>query len=72
MTQQDYAEAWAWVHFLLTTTPQRSDLLRSYLARIRMTGAAPPLSQVLSTADPQSASMLLPHLQTLASAEPMR
>jgi hypothetical protein len=65
MTQQDYAEAWAWVHFLLTSTPQRSDLFRSYLARIRMTGAAPPLSQVLSTDDPQSPSMLLQYLQSL-------
>ena len=69
MTQQDYAEAWAWVHWLLTSTPQRGDLLRNYLARIRMTGAAPPLSQVLSTADPQSAAMLLPHLQSLSPAQ---
>ena len=27
MTQIDYAESWAWVHFLLETTPQRRQLL---------------------------------------------
>ncbi|MHB9081051.1 MAG: DUF1570 domain-containing protein [Pirellulaceae bacterium] len=64
MTQQDYAESWAWVHFILSNG-QRSDLFRSYLARIRMTGAAPPLSQVLSTHDPQVSNMLLPYLQSL-------
>ena len=41
MTQQHYAEAWAWMHFLLTTTPERRETLCSHLARIRMAGTAP-------------------------------
>ena len=65
MTQQDYAEAWAWVHLLLDSTPQRSELLRNHLARIRMTGTAPPLSQVLIAAEPQAPQRLIEHLQTL-------
>jgi hypothetical protein len=72
MTQRDYAEAWAWVHFLLDSTPQRGELLRNHLARIRMTGAAPQLSQVLSTAEPQAPQRLIEHLQTLRAESPER
>ncbi|MHB8956021.1 MAG: DUF1570 domain-containing protein [Pirellulaceae bacterium] len=66
MTQLDYAEAWAWVHFLLTSTPERSELLRNHLAGIRTTGAAAPLSQVVSAVAPQAADALLQHLQALS------
>jgi hypothetical protein len=70
LTQQHYAEAWAWIHFLLTTTPERRQLLRGQLSRIRMTGTAPPLSEVLLAAEPQSAAMLREHLNTLRPARP--
>ena len=65
MTQHDYAEAWAWIHFLLETSPERQDLLRNHLARIRMTGIAPPLSQVLHTAEPLVDRQLIDHLRRL-------
>ena len=39
------------------------ELLRNHLARIRMTGTAPPLSQVLSAAEPQAPQRLIEHLQ---------
>jgi hypothetical protein len=65
MTQQDYAEAWAWIHFLLDSTPQRAELLRNHLARIRITGTAPPFSQVLAGAEPQAPLLLIQHLHTL-------
>ncbi|NLX53522.1 MAG: hypothetical protein GXY58_00220 [Planctomycetaceae bacterium] len=65
MTQQDYAESWAWVHLLLDSTPQRRELLQNHLARIRMTGTALPLSQVLLAAEPQAAQHLIAHLQAL-------
>jgi hypothetical protein len=35
LTGADYAEAWAWVHFLLHSGPENRDLLRGYLAEIR-------------------------------------
>ena len=35
MSQEDYVEAWAWVHFLLDSQPACSDLLRRYLADLR-------------------------------------
>jgi hypothetical protein len=65
MTQQDYAEAWAWIHFLLDTAPERRELLRNHLARIRMTGTAPLLSQVLASVEPDASDQLVAHLQAL-------
>ncbi len=44
MTQLDYAEAWAWVHMLLETTPERRAMLQQHLAALRRDGVAPPLS----------------------------
>ncbi len=44
MTQIDYAEAWAWVHFLLETTPERQQLLRAYLQALIHEENAVPLS----------------------------
>lgn len=65
LTQQHYAEAWAWVHFLLETTPQRRTLLRGHLARLRMTATAPPLSESLAAAEPLAARALVEHLMSL-------
>ena len=45
MTQDDYAEAWAWTHFLMESHPETLDALRAYLAELRRNdGAATPLS----------------------------
>ena len=44
MTQDDYAECWAWVHFLLNSRPEYRDLLHEYLAELRREGSAVPLS----------------------------
>jgi hypothetical protein len=49
MTQQHYAEAWAWVHFLLQSEPARRDLLQGYLADLRRHGTAEPFSLRLAT-----------------------
>jgi hypothetical protein len=65
MTQIDYAESWAWMHFLLETTPQRRDLLRNQLARIRMAGSATPLSGVTLAAEPDISAALIEHLKSL-------
>ena len=47
MSQLDYAEAWAWVSYLLETTPRRRQLLHNYLETLRATATAPPLSEQL-------------------------
>jgi len=45
MDQIDYAESWAWVHFL--SCPQRLELMRRYMNEIRNGGAAEPISAPL-------------------------
>jgi len=44
MTQQDYAEAWAWVHYLLESGDDKEDLLLDYLADLRQGSAGATLS----------------------------
>ena len=44
MSQDEYAEAWAWTHFLLKTRPELLSLVRTYLAELRRNGAAEGLS----------------------------
>lgn len=66
--QAHYAEAWAWAHWLLETTPERRTLLQDQLARLRMTGAAPPLSLALRAAEPDIERSLLEHLAGLGKS----
>ena len=40
MDQRDYAEAWAWVYFMLHSDPENRELLISYLADLRTDGGA--------------------------------
>jgi len=61
----DYAEAWAWVHFLLETEPGRRSLMVDYLHRLRTEGAAPPLSTSLRQWFPRAEEALLAHLVSL-------
>ena len=44
LPQDDYAECWAWVHFLLQSTPEAKMLLREYLYRLHADGSTVPLS----------------------------
>ena len=48
MSQDHYAESWAWVHWLLHTTPQRRRILQDYLADLRRDGRSAPLSARLA------------------------
>ncbi len=43
MTQEDYAESWLWVHFLIESSEHRK-LLQDQLARLRMAAESEPLS----------------------------
>ena len=47
MSQLDYAESWAWVHFLLSTDQAHLDVLQRYLRSTQATSTAEPLSQSL-------------------------
>ena len=64
MTQQDYAESWAWVHFLLESDVDKTHLLTDYLADLQQ-GTTSTLSTQMKKrlAGPELA--LLEHLSTL-------
>lgn len=66
MTQADYAEAWAWSHWLLETDPARRELLNAYLGAIRRDGAAPPLSDWLRQSFGEAELLLSAHIDGLA------
>jgi len=67
MTQQDYAEAWLWVHWLLDSTPPRQKLLSSWLTDLRRDGASEPLSIRIRQLDSSPHRSAIEHLQSLRS-----
>jgi len=64
MTQQDYAESWAWVHFLLESDVDKTHLLTDYLADLQQ-GAESMLSTQLQKRLAKPELALVEHLQTL-------
>ena len=42
MTQQDYAEAWGWVHYMLEDDPAARQVLVEYIAELKEKTIAPP------------------------------
>ena len=69
MSQDHYAEAWCWVHWLLRTTPERRLLLETYLRDLRNDAATAPLSVRLREAEgtPTATSAAVrQHLEELA------
>ena len=67
MTQDDYAEAWAWVHFLMESRPECLELLRGYLADLRRDGAATPLCTRLTSLFDRPDAALMEHVHRLES-----
>lgn len=60
MDQQSYAEAWAWVYFMLKSQPERHEALTQYLLDLSAPrGPTEPLSALLKKhdADPEAALM---------------
>ncbi len=68
MTQMDYAEAWAWVHLLLETTPERREVLQGYLATLRKEGTAAPLSVQVRPLNIGPQRTLIEYLHSLSAA----
>jgi hypothetical protein len=65
MQQIDYAESWAWVYFLLQSTPERRKLLAGYLAEMREHGAVGPLSTRVAALHIQPRQTLTEYLVAL-------
>jgi hypothetical protein len=68
LSQDHYAEAWCWTHWLLNTTPQRRRLLQDYLTDVRRDVKTAPLSSRLRHTEGLStdlAATLRAHLESL-------
>lgn len=66
MSQVEYAEAWAWVHFMLQTDPRRRQLLHEYLNRLHDNGTVEPLSLTLRRLHGQPEELLVEHVRLLS------
>jgi hypothetical protein len=66
MSQDHYAEAWCWVHWLLHTTPDRRALLEDYLADLRRDPETAPLSVRLRQAEGDVPADVLRHVESLS------
>ncbi len=68
--QLDYAESWAWVHFLLETTPQRRQLLTAYLQDLSRGQARMGLAERILQQEPRAEEALYEHLRSMAATAP--
>jgi len=66
MSQDHYAEAWCWVHWLLHTTPERRRLLQDYLADVRRDPETAPLSVRLREAGGDVTADVKRHVERLS------
>lgn len=67
MTQLQYAEAWLWVHFLLESPDDKSDVLLRYLQDLRSGVAVEPLSARLARRAANPVPAALAHLESLGT-----
>jgi hypothetical protein len=69
MQQEHYAEAWAWVYFMLKSTPERRELITEYLIELRNEGKAEPLSERLASRHIEAERTLTDFLVTLKAQQ---
>jgi hypothetical protein len=62
MSQRAYAESWAFVHYLLESSPENRTLLRDHLQALIRSTPHPPLSDELARLDPSYAEHVVEHL----------
>ena len=65
MTQADYAESWAWTHFLLESSRERLQILQGYLQALAKSQTPAPLSEQLRRFNAQSQQQLADHVAVL-------
>ena len=65
MTQREYAESWAWVHFLLESSPQRLGVLQSYLQTLNKSQAPEYISEALRRTDPAYVQQMADYILVL-------
>ena len=70
MQRADYQEAWAWVHFMLHSSPETRDVLLGYLHDLRTESAPAPLSERLGSVLPQYEERFLAYVGSLHTMPP--
>lgn len=65
MTQRDYAESWAWVHFMLQSDPDAKNVLLQYIADLEKSTTPRRLLPSLEKAVPQFYLAARNHIQQL-------
>ncbi|NLX98885.1 MAG: hypothetical protein GXY83_22270 [Rhodopirellula sp.] len=68
LSRDDYAESWAWVHFLFESPLVSRELLRGYLGDLRQHGSTEPLSARVARALPGCNQAVVGHVWQLAAA----
>jgi hypothetical protein len=66
MRQEDYAESWAWIHWMLESDPELRLLLQQYLQSLRIQAVYVPLSAVIRSRIPDAEHHLCEHLYRLS------
>jgi hypothetical protein len=67
MRQEDYAESWAWIHWLLNGDPQMRVIVQQYMQSLRAQSVFVPLSALVKSHRPEAEHQLCDHLFTLSS-----
>ena len=65
LTQMDYAEAWLWVHFLLSGDSQSRSIIQDQLKSLIDTGQAQPVMPKIEAEFPDYETRLIMHLKML-------
>jgi hypothetical protein len=72
MRQEQYQEAWAWVHFMLHGSDDTRACLLSYLDDLRQQETPEPLSARLAAVVPQVEQRFMAHMTSLPQPEPAK
>jgi hypothetical protein len=67
LDQNEYAESWAWVHFMLESRTETAELLRSHLTKLRTDGTAESLSATLERLGDRPEQALSDHIRSLGA-----
>lgn len=65
LTQRDYAECWAWVHFMLNSSPEAKDVLLKYIQTLQTTKTPRHMMDSIEKAVPSYVQDLQSHVQQL-------
>lgn len=71
LNSRDYAECWAWVHFMLNSSEEASEVLLNYLTKLQTTRTPHRLLSDLESAVPNYFNELQSHIRQLQPTQPI-